>query len=82
MKSSALKDRFIECFLIACLVLAITTMQGCINIKPVRVGVEYCEHAEPILFDSDEQVDLTPAPIVRRIVTHNEVHESLCKKPT
>lgn len=79
MKSSALRNRMIEVFLLVCLILTVMSTQGCGTTKVVSVGVEYCEHADIILFDSDEQVDLTPAPIVRKIVSHNEVYESLCK---
>lgn len=54
-------------------------LSGCAA-KQIRVGVEYCDHARPIMWDSDAELDATPMPITRQIVLNNEKHEALCKK--
>lgn len=50
---------------------------GCAS-KQVAVGVEYCAVAQPIWFDSETEVDLTPATIKRQILKHNNTIVELC----
>jgi len=38
----------------------------------------YCDIAAPIWWDSAEDLDATPDPIVRKIVEHNETVMALC----
>jgi len=38
----------------------------------------YCDIARPIWWDSAEQLDATPTPVVRQIVAHNETVTALC----
>jgi len=38
----------------------------------------YCDIAAPIWWDSTEDLDATPTPIVRQIVEHNETVLALC----
>jgi hypothetical protein len=76
----AVCDRLIEIFLAFMLVVTVSQLGGCSTTTTVRVGVEYCEHAAPIWFDSAHQVDLTPSEILRRIVEHNETYSALCNK--
>ncbi len=45
-----------------------------------RVGVEYCDHARPLYFDSGAQVQATPAPIRRQVLEVNETWRRLCVK--
>jgi len=40
----------------------------------------YCDIAAPIWWDSAEDLDATPDPIVRQIVEHNETVLELCGK--
>lgn len=54
-------------------------LSGCAS-KPVRVGVEFCDHAKAIYWDSDAELDATPMPITRQIVVSNEKIEALCTK--
>jgi len=39
----------------------------------------YCDIAVPIWWDSTEELDATPDPIVRQIVEHNETVAGLCQ---
>ena len=45
---------------------------------PARVGVEYCDHARPVYFDSREQVQATPPPIRRQVLEGNKEWKALC----
>lgn len=54
-----------------------SSLAGCA--APARVGVEYCDHAWPIYFDSAAQVDETPAPVRRQVLEGNETWDRLCK---
>ncbi|KAK50481.1 hypothetical protein L576_1755 [Bordetella bronchiseptica OSU054] len=56
--------------------LIASSLTGCAG--PARVGVEYCDHARPIWFDTVEQVDATPAPVRRQILDNNELVKQLC----
>ncbi|KGD95226.1 hypothetical protein JL37_11055 [Achromobacter sp. RTa] len=56
--------------------LLISSLAGCAAL--VRVGVEYCDHARPIYFDSETQVDQTPAAIRREVLEGNETWRRLC----
>lgn len=51
-------------------------LTGCV--APARVGVEYCDHARPIYFESSGQVELTPAPVRRQIRDGNATWRTLC----
>jgi len=44
---------------------------------PTNSG-NYCDIAEPIWWDTTEQLDATPTPILRQIVEHNEIVQKLC----
>lgn len=59
------------------LLLIASSLTGCA--APARVGVEYCDHARPIYFDSAAQVDQTPAPVRRQVLESNEVWKRLCR---
>lgn len=52
------------------------SLGGCA--APARVGVEYCDHARPIYFDSAAQVDQTPASVRRQVLRGNESWRRLC----
>lgn len=54
-----------------------SSLAGCA--APGRVGVEYCDHARPIYFDSAAQVDSTPAPVRRQVLEGNEIWHNLCR---
>lgn len=54
-------------------------LNGCAS-KPLRIGVEFCDHAKPIYWDSDAELDATPMPVARQIVLSNEKIDALCKK--
>lgn len=54
-------------------------LSGCAA-NQVRVGVEFCDHARPIYWNSDAELDATPMPVMRQIVVGNEKYEALCKK--
>ncbi len=58
------------------LLLMSLSVIGCA--APARVGVEYCDHARPIYFDSKEQVQATPPPIRRQIRERNTEWKDLC----
>lgn len=53
-----------------------SSLAGCA--APARVGVEYCDHARPIYFDSAAQVDETPANVQRQVLERNETWAALC----
>lgn len=55
-----------------------SSLTGCA--APARVGVEYCDHARPIYFDSAAQVDETPAPVRRQVLDGNERWRQLCER--
>lgn len=59
------------------LFLIASSLAGCA--VPARVGVEYCDQARPIYFDSAAQVDQTPAPVRRQVLERNETWRSLCR---
>lgn len=61
------------------LFLIASSLTGCA--APARVGVEYCDHARPIYFDSAAQVDQTPRPISRQILDRNATWAKLCAGP-
>lgn len=54
-----------------------SSLTGCA--APARVGVEYCDHARPVYFDSAAQVDQTPAPVRRQVLESNQVWKRLCR---
>ncbi|RIQ11211.1 hypothetical protein D0846_12065 [Bordetella avium] len=54
------------------------SLAGCAA-PAARVGVEYCDHARPIYFDSAAQVDATPAPVRRQVLEGNETWRLLCR---
>lgn len=58
------------------LLLIASSLTGCA--APARVGVEYCDHARPIYFDSAAEVDRTPADVRRQVLEVNEVWRRLC----
>jgi len=60
------------------MMLLLLSLSGTGCAVPERVGIEYCEHARPIYFDSGEQVRATPAPIRRQVLEGNKVWRSLC----
>jgi hypothetical protein len=60
------------------LLLIVSSLTGCA--APARVGVEYCDHARPIYFDSAAQVDATPAQVRRQVLTVNETWRRLCEQ--
>jgi len=51
-------------------------LAGCA--APLPTG-NYCTIAKPIWWDSADQLDATPTPIVRQIVEHNETVAALCR---
>lgn len=53
-----------------------SSLAGCA--APAGVGVEYCDHARPIYFDSDAQVEATPSQVRRQVLDRNEVWRVLC----
>lgn len=57
--------------------LIASSLAGCA--APARVGVEYCDHARPIYFDSAAQVDRTPPPVRRQVLERNETWAKLCR---
>lgn len=59
------------------LLLIASSLTGCA--APARVGVEYCDHARPVYFDSAAQVDQTPAQIRRQVLELNETWSRLCR---
>lgn len=61
------------------LLLIASNLAGCAA-PAARVGVEYCDHARPIYFDSAAQVDQTPALIRRQALEINEMWERLCQR--
>lgn len=63
----------------ATLLCASVLASGCVSNPPARVGIDYCEHAEPIFWDSEQELEATPMPVVRQIVRHNERIEALCQ---
>jgi len=38
----------------------------------------YCDIAKPIWWDSAEDLEATPTPVVRQIVEHNETVRAVC----
>lgn len=59
------------------LLLMSLSVIGCA--APARVGVEYCDHAQPIYFESQEQVRATPPPIRRQALEENKKWARLCE---
>lgn len=53
-----------------------SSLAGCA--APARVGVEYCDHARPIYFDSAAEVDRTPPLVRRQVLERNEAWSRLC----
>ncbi|MNK71798.1 hypothetical protein D3C87_912600 [compost metagenome] len=58
--------------------LLLLSLSGIGCVAPARVGIEYCDHARPIYFDSAGQVDATPASVRRQVLEGNEVWRHLC----
>lgn len=52
------------------------SLTGCA--APARVGIEYCDHARPIYFDSAVQVDQTPEGVRRQVLEGNATWRGLC----
>lgn len=46
---------------------------------PVRVGVEYCDHATPTYLVSKEQIEATPPEIRRKTLGNNKIWSILCQ---
>lgn len=46
---------------------------------PARLGVEFCDHAQPVYVNSRAQVDATPPPIRRQILERNKGWRKLCE---
>lgn len=46
---------------------------------PARACVGYCDHAQPVYFDSAAHVDQTPASIRRQVLEWNEMWAKLCR---
>ena len=59
------------------LLLTGSSLAGCA--APARVGVEYCDHARPIYFDSAAEVERTPADVRRQVLERNETWRELCR---
>jgi len=59
--------------------LLLLSLSGSGCAAPERVGIEYCDHARPIYFDSGAQVQATPAPIRRQVLKGNKVWRALCE---
>lgn len=57
--------------------LIASSLGGCAPLAP-RTGIEYCEHAGPVYFNSAAEVDATPANIRRQVLEHNEMVARLC----
>lgn len=57
--------------------LIASSLSGCAP-PPLRTGIEYCDHARPVYFNSAAEVDATPAAIRRQILVHNEMVARLC----
>ncbi|MNT72638.1 hypothetical protein D3C86_1092640 [compost metagenome] len=58
--------------------LLLLSLSGVGCVAPERVGIEYCEQAQPIYFDSAAQIEATPAPIRRQVLERNNVWRILC----
>jgi hypothetical protein len=54
------------------------SVSGCVA-PAARVGVEFCEHARPVYFDTAGQVDATPALVRRQVLEINETWRRLCR---
>nr|DAE45749.1 MAG TPA: ABC transporter, substrate-binding protein transporter [Caudoviricetes sp.] len=54
-----------------------SSLTGCGSLPP-RTGIEYCDHARPVYFNSAAEVDATPAAIRRQVLEHNEMVSRLC----
>ena len=55
------------------------SLAGCVR---ATAGNNYCDIARPILFDTDAVVDqlaVSDPQLLRDVVTHNEIHDRLCK---
>ena len=61
------------------LLLLSLNLSGCASNAP-RVGVEYCEHARVIWFDSQPDVDVTLPSIRCQINEKNGTVERLCRE--
>lgn len=53
-----------------------SSLTGCA--APARVGVEYCDHARPIYFDSAAQVGKTSGELPGQILRRNETWRAWC----
>lgn len=51
---------------------------GWVRAARPRTGIEYCDHARPVYFNSAAEVDATPAAVRRQILVHNEMVARLC----
>lgn len=58
------------------LFLTALSLTGCA--APARVGVEFCDYARPVYFDSERQVDETPDGVRGQILQRNETWRVLC----
>ncbi|KAK69075.1 hypothetical protein [Bordetella bronchiseptica] len=70
------KTRLLLLMMMALLIAS--SLIGCAG-PAARVGVEFCDHARPIWFDTVEQVDATPAAVRRQILDGNETIKRLCR---
>lgn len=57
--------------------LIASSLGGCAK-PPLRTGIEYCDHARPVYFNSAGEVDATSANIRRQVLEHNETVARLC----
>lgn len=56
------------------MILLAALLTGCATVKG-----DFCDLAKPIWWDTPQQLNETPEPIIRQIVQHNEVHKLVCK---
>ncbi len=52
---------------------AVGLLSGCATVRG-----DYCDIAEPIWWNDQTELDVTPDGIVRQVVKHNETWKSLC----
>jgi hypothetical protein len=52
-------------------------MNGCVNNS---AGIEYCQHARPIYWETRAELDATPDNIMRAVMLNNDTYKALCGK--
>ena len=50
-----------------------------LNYGCVTTSNDYCDIAKPIRWQTVDELDATPMPVVRQIVVHNETWRAVCK---